>query len=239
MALATSNLSINDLHVAAGGGSGTSASLNDADIRSWGNLYNVHAGNPSYNVGAAGISTSAGSEIAIGEFRGGVVPPAATAFQGTFTHRYAGFSGGQYAPSTVEDRTTSFSNQFFVGTLMGVSATHTITSFVNSAIQNSAGRGIINMTISCGTTGTTYSNQGWTNVTFTNYGSQSLTLLRTDATFSVNASGTTNVATYAWGSAGTSFNYSNGYLFTTHFGGVNNVSNAQYQATTGNFQITI
>ncbi len=239
MALATTNISINDIHAAAGGSTNTEASLNDSDIRSWGNLYNVHSVNPSYNVGAAGISTTSGSEIAIGEFRGGVVPPANTAFQGPFTHRYAGFSGGQYAPSTVQDATSSFSNQFFTGTLMNVIGTHQINSFINQGISGS--RGIITMNISSptATPGSAYTNGGWTNVTFTKHGGQQLSLLRTDATFSASTSGNINTAVYTWGSAGQSFQYTNGYAYTDYFGGVNAVVNTQFVDTTGNFQITI
>ena len=232
MALPTSNISINDIHLVVGGSSSSQASLNDSDIRTWGNSFNVHAANPSYNVGAAGISTSAGSEIAIGEFRGGVVPPANTAFQGTFTHRYSFASGGQYAPSTNTDSTSSFSNSTFTGTLMGVSATHTVTGFSNGGIAGS--KGIVTLNIQ-NNANATYSNSGWTSVTFGSQNGSSYTLLRTDATFS----GTAPNASFQWGSAGTSFNYPTGYLYTTHFGGVNAYSNNAYQNVTGSFQITL
>mgnify|MGYP001462078988 CR=1 FL=1 len=234
MALPTSNISINDIHLVVGGGSGTQASLNDTDIRTWGNSFNVHAANPSYNVGTAGISTSSGSEIAIGEFRGGVVPPANTAFQGTFTHRYSYASGGQYAPSTNTDTTSSFSNSTFTGTLMGVSATHTVNTFSNGGIAGT--RGIVTLAIS-NNASATYSNTGWTSVTFGSQNGSSYTLLRTDATFSASGSS----GTYQWGSAGQSFNYANGYLYTTHFGGVNSYSSAlgAYNNITGSFQVTL
>ena len=232
MALATSNLSINDLHLVVGGTSGTQASLNEADIRTWGNTFNVHAANPSYNVGTAGISTTSGSEISIGEFRGGVVPPANTAFQGTFTHRYSYSSGGQYAPSTAADKTSSFSNNTFTGTLMGVSATHTVTVFQNLSL--STARGIVSLNIQ-NNANATYSNSGWTSVSFGSQNGGTYTLLRTDATFSATAPN----CSFQWGSAGQNFNYSNGYLFTTHFGGVNAYQNYAYQNVTGSFQITI
>lgn len=62
-ALATTNLSLNDIHVEVGGTTNTECSLNDTDIR----------GITSFtfaNAGSDGIDTTADSEIAFGEFRG-------------------------------------------------------------------------------------------------------------------------------------------------------------------------
>jgi len=62
-ALATTNLSLNDIHVEVGGTTNTECSLNDTDIR----------GITSFtfaNAGSDGIDTAADSEIAFGEFRG-------------------------------------------------------------------------------------------------------------------------------------------------------------------------
>ena len=62
-ALATTNLSLNDIHVEVGGTTNTECSLNDTDIR----------GITSFtfaNAGSDGIDTATDSEIAFGEFRG-------------------------------------------------------------------------------------------------------------------------------------------------------------------------
>ena len=65
MPLPTTNLTMNDIHVEVGGSSGTSVSLNDADVRAIGNP------DPTY-AGAEGISTTSGSTISMGEFRNAV-----------------------------------------------------------------------------------------------------------------------------------------------------------------------
>ena len=128
MALPTSDISISDIHQVVGGSSTGEASLNDSDIRTWGNLYNVHGANPSFNVGSAGIPTAGNTEIAIGEFRGGVVPASSTLFSGTFTHRFQVNPGGQYTPTSYGDYRSAFSNPNFTGSFMGLTATHSVTS---------------------------------------------------------------------------------------------------------------
>lgn len=65
MALPTTNIGLNAIHVEVGGTTGTQASLNDADIRGIGAPDTTYAG-------ADGISTTSGSEISIGEFRNAV-----------------------------------------------------------------------------------------------------------------------------------------------------------------------
>lgn len=63
MPLPTTNISMNDIHIEVGGSSGTSVSLNDADVRG--------IGNPSSTYdGGDGINTTSGSAINMGEFRG-------------------------------------------------------------------------------------------------------------------------------------------------------------------------
>ena len=63
MALPTTNISLNAIHVEVGGTSGTTVSLNDADVRG--------IGNPSSTYdGGDGINTTSGTTISIGEFRG-------------------------------------------------------------------------------------------------------------------------------------------------------------------------
>ena len=63
MPLPTTNISMNDIHIEVGGSSGTTVSLNDADVRGIGNP------NSTYD-GGDGINTTSGSTISIGEFRG-------------------------------------------------------------------------------------------------------------------------------------------------------------------------
>jgi hypothetical protein len=81
MALPTTNISLNAIHVEVGGTSGTQVSLNDADIRGIG-------GTDSTYDGGDGINTTSGTTISIGEFRN------ASAF--SWTSPTGGFS---YAPT--------------------------------------------------------------------------------------------------------------------------------------------
>ena len=62
MPLPTTNLSLNAIHVEVGGSSGTSVSLNDADVRGIGAPDSTYAGSD-------GINTTSGSTISMGEFR--------------------------------------------------------------------------------------------------------------------------------------------------------------------------
>lgn len=219
MALPLTDISISDIHQVVGGASTGQASLNDSDIRTWGNVYNVHASNPSFNVGSAGIPTSANTEIAIGEFRGGVVPAASTLFSGTFTHRFQVNPGGQYTPTSYGDYSQSFSNSTFTGSFMGLTTTHTVTAFYNSGLSATAG--LIALTIQTPLTSMqTPSNTGWTSVTFKSYNNTTYTLLRTDASFTSNAFSTGTTATYTWGSITSNFVYP--YGFADYFGGINN-----------------
>lgn len=65
MALPTTNIGLNAIHVEVGGTTGTQCSLNESDIRGIGAPDTTYAG-------ADGISTTAGSMISIGEFRNAV-----------------------------------------------------------------------------------------------------------------------------------------------------------------------
>ena len=219
MALPTSDISISDIHQVVGGSSTAEASLNDSDIRTWGNLYNVHGANPSFNVGSAGIPTAGNTEIAIGEFRGGVVPASSTLFAGTFTHRFQVNPGGQYTPTSYGDYSSAFSNPNFTGSFMGLTATHSVTSISCSGLSATAG--LIQMVIQSNNTSMTNpSNSGWTSVTFRSYNNTTYTLLRTDASFSPMAFASGTQASYTWGSISGNFAYP--YGFADYFGGINN-----------------
>jgi hypothetical protein len=62
MPLPVTNLSLDAIHVEVGGTSGTTVSLNDADVR------NIGASDSTYD-GGDGINTTSGTTISIGEFR--------------------------------------------------------------------------------------------------------------------------------------------------------------------------
>lgn len=62
MPLPTTGISLNAIHVEVGGTSGTTVSLNDADVRGIGAPDSTYAG-------ADGINTTSGTTISIGEFR--------------------------------------------------------------------------------------------------------------------------------------------------------------------------
>jgi hypothetical protein len=62
MPLPITNLSLDAIHVEVGGTSGTTVSLNDADVR------NIGAPDSTYD-GGDGINTTSGTTISIGEFR--------------------------------------------------------------------------------------------------------------------------------------------------------------------------
>lgn len=238
MALGTSNISINDVHTTIGGAGGTQASLNDSDVRTWGNTY----AKALYNFGAAGVPTGSGTEIALGEFRDANPVPATTAFGGTFTHKYSAYPGGQYTPGSYADQAQSFSNPTFTGTFAGITATHTITDFQNSSLITTAG--IITMTVTSNNTSlTTPTNSGWTSVTFKSYNNTTYTLLRSAATFSGQAYSNGTSASWTWGNSGPNFTYANGYAFSSHFGGVsNNVvggTSITYYTHTDTFRVNI
>lgn len=62
MPLPTTNISLNAIHIEVGGTSGTTVSLNDADVRG------IGAPDSTYD-GGDGINTTSGTTISIGEFR--------------------------------------------------------------------------------------------------------------------------------------------------------------------------
>jgi len=64
MPLPTTNISLNAIHIEVGGSTGTTVSLNDADVRGMGNPDSTYAGED-------GLNTTNESTISIGEFRNG------------------------------------------------------------------------------------------------------------------------------------------------------------------------
>ena len=249
MAVPTSNLSISNLHTEVGGGASAQASLDDLDIRAFGNAY----ANPIYNVGTAGVPLTQGTEVALGEFRAAAAPSVTQAFVGTYTHGYNVYPGGQYTATTVADTMTSMSAQTFTGNLMGVNATHTITAFRNSGVSSTASAaGIISLTIQnnipASNSAGAYTNSGWSSLQFGYYGnsSYSLSLLRNQASsFTVSPYSTVHSATYEWGTISTAANgqaiYT--YAYSTYFGGINNYYNQGasrfYQSSTEAFRMLL
>lgn len=249
MAVPTSNLSISNLHTEVGGGATAEATLDDLDIRAFGNAY----ANPTYNVGTAGVPLTQGTEIALGEFRGAAAPSVTQAFVGTYTHNYNVYPGGQYTATTVADVMTSMSQSTFTGNLMGVNATHTITQLRNSGVSSTASAaGIVSITFQNSIPSNNpigaYSNSGWSSIQFGYYNNYAyaLTLLRSQASsFTTSSLGTTHSATYEWGTVGTAANgqalYS--YAYSTYFGGINNYYNQGasrfYQSSTEQFRMLL
>lgn len=247
MAVPTSNLSISNLHTEVGGGATAEATLDDLDIRAFGNAY----ANPIYNVGTAGVPLTQGTEIALGEFRGAAAPSVTQAFVGTYTHNYNVYPGGQYTATTVADTMTSMSQSTFTGNLMGVNATHTITSFRNSGVSPSANAaGLISLTISnnipSSNTAGAYTNSGWSSIQFGYYNNYAyaLTLLRSQAaSFTASPFTTTHSVTYEWGTISTGNPPSYTYGYATYFGGINNYYNQGasrfYQSSTEQFRMLL
>ena len=244
MAIPTSNLSISNLHTEVGGGATAEASLDDLDIRAFGNAYAL----PTHNVGTAGVPLTQGTEIALGEFRGAAAPSVTQAFVGTYTHDYNVYPGGQYTATTHEDAMSSMSQQTFTGNLMGVNATHTITAFRNSGLAPANYAGLITLTISNNIPANNpigaYTNSGWSSIQFGYYNnySYSLSLLRSQASsFTTSSLGTTHSATYEWGTVST--HPTNGqavysYNYATYFGGINNY-NQYYRSSTEQFRMLL
>ena len=246
MAVPTSNLSISNLHTEVGGGATAEATLDDLDIRAFGNAY----ANPTYNVGTSGVPLTQGTEIALGEFRGAAAPSVTQAFVGTYTHNYNVYPGGQYTATTVADTMTAMSQSTFTGNLMGVNATHTITQFRNSGISNNPNTpaGIVSFTIQNSIPSNNpigaYSNSGWSSIQFGYYNNYAyaLTLLRSQASsFTTSSLGTTHSATYEWGTVST--HPTNGqavysYNYATYFGGINNY-NQYYRSSTEQFRMLL
>jgi hypothetical protein len=65
MALPTTNISLDDIHVKVGGSTGTTVSLNDADVRA------LTYPDSTYNEGASGILQGSETFVSMGEFRNG------------------------------------------------------------------------------------------------------------------------------------------------------------------------
>jgi hypothetical protein len=95
MALPTTNLSLNAIHVEVGGTSGALVSMNDADVRG------INFSN-TVSAGSDGISTTSGSQISFGEFR-----DASEKYSATLTLGYQ-----EYASTTLSKNGTGTTNYF-------------------------------------------------------------------------------------------------------------------------------
>ena len=147
MALSITHLGLNEINNHVDGQLGPfyniidNADLNSSDVRTWGNNYD----NSGYSGldGVAGINTTSGSQISMGEFRGAEAPT--SAFSGTMTSAYSIiYSGDQYVPNTyhsgyVTGVRGSHTNTTFTGTLGGRYATHTLRQIQNYGLGISSG----------------------------------------------------------------------------------------------------
>jgi len=208
MTLSVTHLGLNEIHEHAGGNTGpfynivNNAQLNDTAVRAWGNLYGVSA---YQNVtGGAGINTSSGSEVSMGEFRGAAQPT--EAFPGTLTSilRIQG-SGGGYGPTFYYNGYTQISisgsslgshtNTSYTGTIGGRYATHTLYSMYGFSFGNYTS-GIISLTFRNTTGAYTSTATDWSSMTV---GSNTLNRSAANAaTVSTPSSGTYQYA-ITWG----------------------------------------
>ena len=197
MALSITHLGLNEINNHVDGRTSLpiiidNADLNSNDVRVWGNANHdsTYASMGSLGPGgsaAAGINTTAETEISMGEFRNAEAPTAA--FSGTMTSGYTIIQGADYyIPNTYysgfqEGARGSHTNKTFAGTLGGVySSQHTLHLFQNSGLGT--GSGTINIqwrnARPAATTAYNASATDWTSVTVSGPG-VSTTFNRTDA----------------------------------------------------------
>ena len=185
MALSITHLGLNEINNHVDGQTSLyqiidNADLNSSDVRTWGNAN--HDSTYSGIDGVAGISTTSGSRISMGEFRGAEAPT--SAFAGTMTTAYDVISGGgYYLPNQFMSGYGNFgfgntytlgshTNITYSGTIGGVYSTaHRLQLLRNSSLGTTTS-GIITMQIanprgSYGTATTPYSATAtdWTNIT--------------------------------------------------------------------------
>lgn len=222
-----SSISLNQIHVEAGGTSGTEASINDADIR-------------------ALIGKASGAQMSFSEWYGAAnvlssveIQPATryenlTGARGT-TYEYIMHGFGQAAMATYNSTmgasdgpmTDSLRNNAAQGSIInspnlskwGVSSTMgTLACIVHFNYFSAATGSNVAMIV----TGTgSNSNSGFTTLTATRSGMTTLALNRTDATYYYNSTGTARIWIWSSANAGSSettlTNYLTGtpYLYTT------------------------
>ena len=210
MALQSSGqISLNDIHVEAGGTSGSQAGMNDSDIR-------------------ALIGKNAGSNMSFSEWYGASAetvlhsssfqPQKAThQFPYQPLYHFSGFrtSKGNY-PGLTEFGSINSEGSFSLGGKTGVA----IGQFYNYNINNSSTTGTRYQILFSATSSTNFANSGWTKLevyaSSDGSGSVILTLNRADASFSATGTSGTHgrKARYLWPSGG--FTGSN--AFSTFFG---------------------
>lgn len=152
MALSITHLGLNEINNHVDGRTSLpiiidNADLNSNDVRVWGNAN--HGGYDTFGPlgdggsAAAGINTTAETEISMGEFRNAEAPTAA--FSGTMTSAYnIVYSGDQYIPNTynsgyLQSVRGSHTNTTFTGTIGGRYGTHTLTSIQNTGLGINSG----------------------------------------------------------------------------------------------------
>jgi hypothetical protein len=166
MALPTTNLSLNAIHVEVGGTSGTQVSLNDADVRG------INFSNTVY-AGSDGISTTSGSQISFGEFR-----DASEKYSATITLGY-----NEYASTSKDGATTNYFDQVGYRGSFGSLTDTTFDNLSNSLIYDFYWDENGSYSVSAGTTFIfmikgLYSNSGWSTITI-----GSTTLSRTSVNY--------------------------------------------------------
>jgi hypothetical protein len=194
MALPTTNLSLNAIHVEVGGTSGTQVSLNDADVRAIGNP------DPTY-AGSDGINTTSGSQISIGEFRnasaGDQVSFTVDADGASYTYyTYYGGATGNSGYAYHGSPTFSASDTFDL--ISGSPQFFDITEYISYNVDYPPFGGSDTVTydyryVQFALVGT-HSNAGWTSMAIGN-----TTYNRTDAdSFLTYTSGGTAVTAWRW-----------------------------------------
>ena len=178
MALQSSGqISLNDLHVEAGGTSGTQASMNDSDIRGL-------------------VSAAANSQMTFSSFYGASADYSTTMTVGSL------IITGDYGSSSYGFNDGSESGIFSAYNDFGSLTSRDASSFSNSGatVEHLAYNSFIDGVRLIITDNTTIANSGWSTMTV---GSTSLS--RTSATFSTGTGGQGNKATWQWTSTSNPF----------------------------------
>ncbi len=193
MALATSGaLTLDQIHVEAGGTTGTTCSLNDTDIRGLtaasGRTINSTQGTEidfADFYGASGFTAAA--DVSTTMTVGGAAATSTTQYVGTSRNRFRGFDagGGSYDSSVTSFgsmASTSFTNYFGGGTIVELFITGR--SFSNIGLGGAASSGTLRVKISTG-------NLANADSSFKQMVVGSSTFNRSDATYSASSSETT------------------------------------------------
>tara|TARA_Y100000992_G_scaffold118428_1_gene77615 strand:- start:455 stop:1135 length:681 start_codon:yes stop_codon:yes gene_type:complete len=200
MTLATSGaISLNEIHVEAGGTSGTTCSFNDTDIRGLtaasGKTINSTQGTTiDFDDFYGASSFTAASDVSTTMTVGGVASTSTTQYVGTTRTRFRGYdSSGSYDSSVTSFGSmaaTSFTNYFGGGTITELFISGR--SYSNVGIGGAASSGTLKITISSG-------NLSNSDASFKQMVVGSDTFNRSDATYSASSSETT----WSWSVSGT------------------------------------